>query len=160
MKRLRCWLFNFSAVLSLAVCIATLALLIRHVVRHGSAVGIPYTQGKYALLVENRAVTLYSVRRMRDFNGLVEVQNGFLPQRVALWKLIVGSLLLPAAWILSRRRIVSPGHCKQCGYDLRATPNRCPECGAVPTSAIRITALDAPQSPAAHSGEARRQKNL
>ena len=49
---------------------------------------------------------------------------------------IVAALALPPAAVLAarhrrRRRCREQGLCPGCGYDLRATPGRCPECGLV-----------------------------
>jgi hypothetical protein len=55
---------------------------------------------------------------------------------VNLWLLLAAFTVLPAIRLRPRHRRPRPGHCLICGYDLRASPTRCPECGR-PTPAAR-----------------------
>lgn len=53
---------------------------------------------------------------------------------VPYWFVVLVLAVVPAGRFLiawRRRRQRSAGHCVVCGYDLRATPDRCPECGHV-----------------------------
>jgi hypothetical protein len=45
------------------------------------------------------------------------------------WLLALAFSLLPLARWRSQRDQPRVGYCGACGYDLRATPGRCPECG-------------------------------
>jgi hypothetical protein len=55
--------------------------------------------------------------------------------KIPAWSIVALTAILPAIW-LSRHRRASHrrrnNKCPTCGYDLRATPTRCPECGAIP----------------------------
>lgn len=48
------------------------------------------------------------------------------------WLLVLATAILPGLWLLHgciQRGLHRVGSCPDCGYDLRATPDRCPECG-------------------------------
>jgi len=55
-----------------------------------------------------------------------------------MWLVVMGSLIAPtisAMRLRRRRRRAKLGLCMHCGYDLRASSERCPECGTATTSA-------------------------
>ena len=60
-------------------------------------------------------------------------EMGWTEIRVPYWSVVLAAATAPvttAAGWLRRRGRRKPGVCPSCGYDLRATPDRCPECGA------------------------------
>jgi hypothetical protein len=82
------------------------------------------------------------------FLGLRLSHIGFDVISYALFGALATSTLLPVAWLVRvprglwhRRRT---GLCVACGYDLRATPGRCPECWSVETTPRTATAIGDP----------------
>lgn len=84
-----------------------------------------YTVVKHSLRIGSFAVgQFYSVTMPAEDSILI------LPDGLCAGLLLV----VPILWLYRRTRIVHVRgvRCAHCGYDLRATPDRCPECGTAP----------------------------
>ncbi|MEA2709361.1 MAG: hypothetical protein QOF78_1962 [Phycisphaerales bacterium] len=69
-------------------------------------------------------------------------QGTSLALHVPFWFLALLFALVPVQWARSTRRMrrTSRGQCAKCGYDLRASPTRCPECGNIAKPAAQTAA--------------------
>src|SRR4051812_19229388 len=89
-------------------------------------------------------------RAQWSFAGFSYDQRRNLPARewsdwtIPHWFLVILTTAIPGVWLyrfIKARRVKRLGLCPTCGYDLRATPQRCPECGAVPGGGDRRSGL-------------------
>jgi len=85
--------------------------------------------------------TMAPAIEISDNNGKTwRIRNRIAVCIFPCWPLIILFSILPAlAWRSRRRRFArqSTGLCRNCGYDLRATPQRCPECGTLSLVGVR-----------------------
>jgi hypothetical protein len=141
---------NAATAVSLVLCVATIVAWIVDVrvgVPNWSRVlqRLPAGASPWQLRTTEFGVWRGAVRwsRVTYYVGAWEV-SGRPEKELAIdcWIVVLAAALLPIArsgpavraWVL-RRRNAQRGLCPACGYDLRATPDRCPECGATPRPA-------------------------
>jgi hypothetical protein len=101
-------------------------------------IGYTYVPGSPYALVG----TDYSRRYIGFGTGITGYGGRFI--NLPYWLAVVVLAILPSiAWRQHHRRLqherLERGICLVCGYDLRATPDRCPECGTIPPKTAEVS---------------------
>jgi hypothetical protein len=99
-----------------------------------------YTLAMYCMVVLDRRYGLPDVRHGFGAAGHVgrpshEMFAAAYVVSFPIWLATIVLAIPPVLWIPRGERVTrarAAGRCPSCGYDLRATPHRCPECGTVP----------------------------
>lgn len=150
-------LFNLLAGVSLLLCVGAAALWARSYYRHYILIVVSQQRGEINVNCGPGALYVAAVPREAAYNfprfmsldpahmnfPVLDVAaagfgyaNFAFPTashvvRVPLWSLVAGFALL-AIVFWRKPSTPSAGRCQTCGYDLCATPERCPECGMPP----------------------------
>ena len=79
-----------------------------------------------------RQVQIAQAKAAMDRAQIVLDGSSYSEWTVPAWLVAAVTALLPMLWldgVRRRRRMLREGRCPGCGYDLRASGDRCPECG-------------------------------
>jgi hypothetical protein len=104
--------------------------------RHFMIVGTPH---RFCIVMWPNRWVGYAIRFSHDDNVVPASAGSLKPQvsgdfiAIPYWLIFLLTAPWPAWWFVRQRKRNArrlAGLCEHCGYDLRASPDRCPECGA------------------------------
>ena len=138
-------LFTVASVLSLLLCVATIVLWVRSDY-HEDAFRIQSGARNFLILdSQSGAVNLIRVDYVDASTGQFVLRSGFIRLTIPFFLPLGLSVVLAIASLWATRACTrgraNAGVCRACGYDLRASKDRCPECGTPIPSKLAATAI-------------------